>query len=1257
MPSVVLYAEPKAKADVVVVFYRAFVQAVDTKPVDALIKTLKAQKLKVLAVAITSLKQEEVKQTLKILFKRFSPSVAVNLTGFSGGILSSRMPTIQAMLCGNTLSHWRASQKGLEPREIAMNVALPELDGRIISRAIAFKQTKSRDATTELEQKITAPLQDRIAFVANQCQEWLELAKTPQANRKVAVILANYPNRNGRIGNGVGLDAASSLVRLLKRLGKEGYTITNPPQTAAKLMARLLNNPTNKLATIRKGEVSYPLRAYLKRWHKLPPKAQRLVTAKWGGAGDDPFVQSGQFVLPLSQLGNVVVGIQPARGYNIDPEQTFHDPDLPPPHGYLAFYFYLQQYAHCFIHLGKHGNAEWLPGKSLALSGECFPEIVAATKPNFYPFIVNDPGEGTQAKRRLSAVIIDHLTPPLRRAELYGELAELEALTDEYHEAAFTDPKRLELLAEKILSLAGAHKLDRDCSIDPDASAQAKLAQIDEYLCTLKERQIRDGLHILGTAPKGDRKNRLMLAIARAKRGEATHQLGITTALAEDLADELGTTIDPRDCALGEKWQGNRPAILHNLEGDFPQWRTNGNTVERLEALALQLIALGNPFALEPAKPTEENLSPENLSKESPTTKKLDTENLTPENPSEENLSKENLSTNKLTRTKLTPTKLTKEQLTPKELNTEKPNTEKPNTEKLIQTKLPKTKAVLEWIHTFLAPSITRGGRDEFNNLLRGMDGKFVPPAPSGAPTRGKADVLPTGRNFYSVDPKSLPTPTAWALGWKSASRLIDAYKKSHHKYPRKMGLSAWGTSNMRTGGDDISQAMALLGVKPTWDEGRVMGFEILPLEVLGRPRVDVTLRVSGFFRDAFPNLIALFDKAVRAVATLDEPASHNPLVCYNPQNPQNQQPATQSQSELGNQNSAQNLHSAQNKASLQSQSELGNQNNPPSPHATQNQNRYPSQNSTQNLHSAQSQKNQNRYPSQNSTQNLHSAQSQKNQNRYPSQNSTQNLHSAQNPQNQNRHATSQNGEPEGLFRVFGPKPGAYGAGLQALIDENGWETQKDLANIYLEWGSTAYTAQNQEGEAAGDAFRANIKNLEAVIHNQDNFEHDILDSDDYYQFVGGMTAAVTQLSGKEPVVYLNDHSVSHSPKIQTLPYELAKVVRSRAANPLWIKGVMRHGYRGAAEMAATVDYLFAFAATTSAVKDHHFDMLFNSYLADAKVLEFIRKNNKDALEEMTAKFKEAIARGLWKPQRNSVFPQIQLLTKQLNKATANKTK
>ncbi len=397
------------------------------------------------------------------------------------------------------------------------------------------------------------------------------------------------------------------------------------------------------------------------------------------------------------------------------------------------------------------------------------------------------------------------------------------------------------------------------------------------------------------------------------------------------------------------------------------------------------------------------------------------------------------------------------------------------------------------------------------------VDGRFVPPGPSGAPTRGRLDVLPTGRNFFSVDSRALPTRTAWTLGWKSASLLIDDYLQREGDWPKAMAITAWGTSNMRTGGDDLAQALALMGVKPTWDEmsGRVTGFEILPLSALGRPRVDVTLRVSGFFRDAFPAQIDLIDSAARAVMALDEPEHENPA-------------AARFRSEAA---------------------ELG--------------------------------------------------------------------------------------ETRAGFRVFGSKPGAYGAGLQAMIDERLWDRRDDLAASYLDWGGYAYGGR-AEGEAAREDFAHRLGQVEAVVQNQDNREHDLLDSDDYYQFEGGMAATVESLRGKAPVSYHPDHSRPETPRIRTLDEEIARVVRARAANPKWIEGVMRHGYKGAFEMVATVDYLFAFAATTGAVKGHHFDLVFEAYLGDETVRDFIEGANAPALREMAERFAEAMERGMWLPRSNS---------------------
>ncbi|MDP4797030.1 MAG: cobaltochelatase subunit CobN, partial [Rhodospirillales bacterium] len=446
------------------------------------------------------------------------------------------------------------------------------------------------------------------------------------------------------------------------------------------------------------------------------------------------------------------------------------------------------------------------------------------------------------------------------------------------------------------------------------------------------------------------------------------------------------------------------------------------------------------------------------------------------------------------------------------------------------------TGAVLSWLTDDLRGRVADCGDAELNGFQTALDGRFVAPGPSGAPTRGRPDVLPTGRNFYSVDTRTVPTPAAWTLGWKSASLLIERYMQDHGEWPQSMAISAWGTSNMRTGGDDIAQALALLGVRPTWDSAsrRVIGFEIIPLDLLDRPRVDVTLRISGFFRDAFPALIDLFDSAVRAVAALDEPDDKNPV-------------ASRVSAEV---------------ARLISEG-----------------------------------------------------------------------------------ADAKDAERRAGFRVFGSKPGAYGAGLQALIDEKGWQTEADLAGAYVAWGGYAY-GSGAEGAAEHGLFKDRLGKVQAVIHNQDNREHDLLDSDDYYQFEGGMTAAVNAERGTRPTVYHNDHSRPERPVVRPLEDEIARIVRGRVVNPKWIAGVMRHGYKGAFEMAATVDYMFAFAATTGAVRDHHFDLVFQAYLDDTKVRDFLTETNPDALHDIAERLLEAQDRGLWTPRLNSTRDLLQRLAR-----------
>jgi cobaltochelatase CobN len=1050
---------------VAVVFYRALVQAANTAAVDALVLSLQRAGLNPLPVFTQSLKDPVAAAILETLFAETPPDVIINATGFAVSAPgATRTPTVfeagrgeappvilQAVFSGGNLDGWQSGTRGLSPRDIAMNVALPEVDGRVFSRAVSFKGLARRDELTQSDIVQYEPVPDRVAFVADLAAGWARLRRTPPDARKVALVLANYPNQDGRLGNGVGLDTPAGTINVLNALKDAGYKVEDIPADGDALVVRMLTGPTNDISALPSRTVTetFSMADYQLFFADLPEAVQKGVQERWGTPEADPFfrpgdVDCGRFVIPAFRLGNVVIGLQPARGYNVDPAETYHDPALVPPHNYFAFYAWLRRDVgvHAIVHMGKHGNLEWLPGKALALSQDCYPEAAFGPVPHLYPFIVNDPGEGTQAKRRAGAVIVDHLTPPLTRAESYGPLRDLEQLVDEYYEASGVDPRRLKVLKKDILTLCQATGLDTDCGIAGDDDEDQALAKLDNYLCELKEMQIRDGLHIFGAAPEGRLLDDLLVALVRVPRGQGA--LG-DQSLHRALADDLELEFDPLDCDLSADWLGPRPDLMKSLSQDT--WRSAGDSVERLELLAGELVS-GRIEA----------------------------------NPD-----------------------------------------------------WTATRAVLAAMSETLRPAVEACGAFEISGLLRGLAGQFVEPGTSGAPTRGRPDVLPTGKNFYSVDTRTVPTPAAWTLGWKSATLLVERYMQDHGAWPKTMALSAWGTSNMRTGGDDIAQALSLMGVKPTWDAAsrRVTGFDVLPASVLGRPRVDVTLRISGFFRDAFPGLIDLFDSAVRAVAQADEPADQNPI-----------------------------------RARIQDEIETLVAEG----------------------------------------------------------------------------VSEEDARRRSGYRVFGSKPGAYGAGLQALIDEKGWETDADLARAYVAWGGYAYGA-GTEGKAEHALFENRLKRVEAVIHNQDNREHDLLDSDDYYQFEGGMTATVRNLSGDQPSVYHNDHSRPETPRIRTLEDEIARVVRARVVNPKWIKGVMRHGYKGAFEMAATVDYLFAFAATAKCVRDHHFDAVFDAYLNDEEVRKFLEEHNPAALKEMAERLKEAEDRGLWKTRRNDTRPLLDALS------------
>ncbi|MBD2099832.1 cobaltochelatase subunit CobN [Leptolyngbya sp. FACHB-261] len=1042
LPRLGLYPWQPSESEVVeitgsagLLFYRAHVLAGNTAVIDALCSALYQRGLQPVPVFVYSLRDPDFPEALLNYLKGIE--VLLNTTSFSLAKLDGaqpdvdlwqrlNVPVLQVILSSSTTEAWLDSSQGLSPRDVAMNVALPEVDGRLITRAVSFKAVQTQNQQLETDVVVYEPLLDRIEFVADLTTSWARLRQTPPQQRRVSLVLANYPCRDGRLANGVGLDTPASCVQILQAMQQAGYSIYDLPSSSDELMALLTSRTTNdpEAQGLRPVVQSLPLADYKVFFLALPQAVQSRILERWGLPEQDPHLCQAAFPIAGLQLGSAFIGIQPPRGYELDPTLNYHAPDLVPPHAYLAFYVWLRQrfQAQAIVHVGKHGNLEWLPGKGVALSQDCFPEAILGPLPHLYPFIVNDPGEGSQAKRRSQAVIVDHLTPPLTRAELYGPLQALEHLIDEYYEARSLDPKRLKTLEARISQLIHDSHLHQDLGTDANCPLNEFLALADGYLCELKEAQIRDGLHIFGQCPQAQQLRDLIVALARSPQAG---RLGLTQAIAE--AYQLD--FDPLTVDLGQVCVELPDALQAYLNRPC---RITGDAVEALEHYATYLV---------------EALLADNLHQVS---------DLGP---------------------------------------------------------------VLPWLQKELLPALQQT-TCEITNLLHGLAGGYVPSGPSGAPTRGRTDVLPTGRNFYSVDIRAIPTETAWALGRKAAEALIERYTQDHGEYPKTLGLSVWGTSTMRTGGDDIAQALALLGVQPLWDgpSRRVVDFEILPLTAIGRPRVDVTLRISGFFRDAFPNLISLFDSAVQAIAQLNEPPDQNPLAAQVQQDSQRWQQA------------GLDINQAQIRAQ---------------------------------------------------------------------------------------------------YRIFGSKPGAYGAGLQGLIEAQNWQNEQDLALAYLNWGGYAYTGSGN-GTNAAEAFSHRLKALQIVLHNQDNREHDLVDSDDYYQFQGGMTAAVRALSGTQPATYFGDHSRPEKPQVRSLTEEMRRVYRSRVINPKWIAGVMRHGYKGAFEMAATVDYIFAYDATTNCVEDFMYQGIAEAYVLDPQVQSFIQQKNPWALRDIAERLIEAHSRNLW---------------------------
>ena len=924
-----------------VVFYRSNLMAADVEPIAALMEALDREGLAPLAIAVNSLKDPAVEPDLQCLVQARRPAVILNTTAFSARreddstvLDAADVPVLQVVLAGSTLEGWATSPRGLSPSDLAMNVVLPELDGRLLARAISFKAEAAVDPRLEFGSVRHAPQPDRVTYAARLAAAWARLARRTRPQRRLALVLSDYPARGGRTGYAVGLDTSASAAEILRLLRSEGYDTGATERSAADVERFLLQQ---------NERVRLPLAVYRTWLAALPESLRQAIDATWGDAADDPAVTGDSFDLPVLRCGQVLVLLQPDRGLAQDRKAGYHDMSCPPRHAYVALYAWLREMERidALIHLGTHGTLEWLPGKALALSAECWPEAVLGPVPVVYPFIVNNPGEAVQAKRRLGAITIGHLTPPLSAAGLHGAMAEMEGLVEEYASADGLDRRRLRFLEDEIVERAWSSGLAIDCGLARGEPNQSAIAKLDAQLCDIKELSIRDGLHVYGQQPGAATQGALVEAVVVAAGPDAT------------------------------------PAVRRLVED-----------------------------------------------------------------------------------------------------------------------------------------AVAACGRHEREALLAALDGRRVAPGPAGAPTRGRADVLPTGRNLASIDPRAIPTRTAAVIGARAADEVVRRYLQDHGDYPKALVIDLWASASLRTGGDDLAQAFAYLGVRPTWDKAssRVTGIEIMPMAVLDRPRIDVTLRISGLFRDIFETQIALFDVAVRRVAALDEEAGDNPLA-------------------------------------------------------------------------------------------------------------------------EARRCGAD------LARVFGGAPGSYGAGAADLALDGAWTSRAELGEAYLATATHAYGGLGTGPEAV-EGFRSRVSEADLLVHPQDDRERDLLDGDGVADFAGGFAAAAALL-GNTPELYHLDTSQPSAPKARRVAEEVARVVRGRLTNPRWIGGMLWHGYRGVAEIAQTVDALYAFAATARVVPNQLFEATHDALIADAGVLERMRQANPAAVAALAGRLRDALARGLWTTRRNAVDEEL----------------
>ncbi len=1036
------------------VFYRDEWVWDDLHYQDAFIAEAEKQGLNIIPVFTNGLPNPElgmptISQVFEKYFTRDGKPVVdaiVNVMKFSfttsGSISTEKLkeigvPVLQAYSLIAPKEEWENSPEGMNAMEISISVTMPEMDGIVHGVPIAAKHVKEDGEVEYL------PIPERVAYMVARAGAWARLHQKANQDKKIAIIFHNYPPKNSNIGSGLGLDTIESMNRFMKRMQEAGYQLDFLPKDGAELISMLTSRATNDIDVMTEQQIEecqkLPVQQYLDFFATFPESAKEQMEKDWGKAPGTVMVDDeGNILVPGLMDGNVFITVQAARGYGFDPDKVYHDPFVAPTHQYLAYYQWIRDVwkADAVIHVGTHGNLEWLPGKGAGLSQDSYPDLALGSLPNIYPYHMTITGEGIQAKRRGGACLVDHLPAPLTDAGTYDELAELEKAMDEYAHFEKTEPETAKKLVTSIRELAVKADLDGEVPYDESAPFSEYLGSLHSYIEDLKNSECHAGLHIMGQMPEGDILRNEILQMLRLPNGDQP-------SIFELFAEKEGTTVD---------------TLIRRAQELLPCGLTGSELMRKLRGEAEEFVA----------DLMEKDFTPEGLA--------------------------DGMALSFVQ-----------------------------EAEPAWQEKL---RALGNYISSDLYQRLART-KEEMEHTLEGISSKYIQPGPSGSPHAGGVSLIPAGLNFYGIDPRKLPTKAAWEIGKELGDQVIKQYIADEGKYPENVGMVFWSGSNMRSHGQCIAEFLYLMGLKPVWEKGSLLvkELEVIPLSELKRPRIDVTARISGLFRDTMPVVVKLLDKAVLLAASLDEPDEENFVKHH---------------------------------ISVESQAMV---------------------------------------------------------------------EKGMKPEEAWR---------EAAYRIFGDAPGTYGAGVAALLENKNWDTIDDLAHVFVRWGGHAYGSQSN-GTYKPELFEARLSHMDVTIKNEDNHETNMMSSDDYNAYHGGLIAAVRSYSGKKPHSYEGDSTDRTQVKVRTVQEVAKRVFRAESINPKFIEGMMKHGYKGAADLSSRVSISFQWDATSDVMEDWMYEKLAEKYALDSKVQDWMKQVNPWALQRITETLLEAEKRGLWNAKEETL--------------------